>query len=130
MSPIRDDPALGSGSYVLRVLHERGITTKGGRERPQSDSIKDSNFENSCFVEGEIPIEELRLLFGGRRIARIPVQLLRNEGYLLERRPLEAPEGCSRPESHIVCGPPETTSRGEYEAKARRIVRSEEIQII
>jgi hypothetical protein len=92
----------------------------------------DSNYENSCFIEGEISLEELKALpmFDGRKIARIPVRLLRAEGFWLERRPEEAPQNCSNPIAHLVCGPPDAPMRGIYEAKARRIVKSVEIEII
>jgi hypothetical protein len=130
MPPANDDPKIGADERVLRVLHSTWVTTKDGRERPTSDSLKDSNYENSCFLEGEVSLDELRTLFGGRKIARIPVRLLRAEGYWLERRPEEAPENCTNPASHLVCGPPDAPKRGIYEAKARRIVKSEEIEIL
>jgi hypothetical protein len=130
MPPAYDDAGIETNSTVLRVLHEKWVTTKGGRERPTSDSLLDSNYENSCFLEGEITLGELQLLFGGKRIARIPVSLLRAEGYWLERRPDEAPEGCSNPAAHLVCGPPDSPVRGVYEARARRIVRSTEILVL
>jgi hypothetical protein len=130
MAPVNDDQTIGSECAVLRVLLDRWITTKAGRTRPSSDSLLDSNFENSCFVEGEMSLAELRLLFPGRKIARIPVRVLRGEGYCLERRPEEAPEKCSNPSSHVVCGPPDSPIRGVYEAKARRIVKSTDVTIL
>lgn len=130
MPPVIDDPTIGTEGAVLRVLHGKWITTKGGRERPTSDSLLDSNFENSCYVEGEISVDELRLIFDGKRIARIPVKLLRDEGFWLERRPEEAPSGCTCPMAHVVCGPPDSFIRGVYEAKARRIVKSPEIELL
>lgn len=130
MPPKRDDELIGSEGHVLRVLLSRWITMKGGRERPTSDSLKDTNCENSCFVEGEISLEELRSLFGGRRMARIPVRLLRQHGFWLERRPEEAPEGCTCPNSHVVCGPPTPPPRKDYESMSRQIVTSTDIEII
>ena len=130
MSVGADDLTIGPDQAVLRVLKERWVTTKGGRRRPTTDSLMDSNFENSCFVEGEIPIPELQRLFPGQEIARIPVSTLRAQGYWLERRPDEAPEGCIPPESHCVCGPPDTPERGVYEAKARKIVKAPEVEIL
>lgn len=130
MPPAADDPNIGTDTFVLRVLHSKWVTSKGGRERPTTDSLLDSNFENSCFVEKEISLEELRLLFDGKRVARIPVRLLRAEGFWLERRPDEAPEGCTCPAAHLVCGPPNSPIRGEYESKARRIVKSPEVEIL
>lgn len=130
MPPEEDDLSIASDASVLRVLHVRWTTVKGGRERPTTDSLLDSNFENSCFLEGEISLDELRELFDGKKIARIPVRLLRAEGFWLERRPGEAPLRCTKPASHFVCGPPDRPTRGVYEAKARRIVRSEEIELL
>jgi hypothetical protein len=130
MPPASDDASISGDSVVLRVLHPKWVTTKGGRERPTSDSLLDSNYENSCFLEGEISLAELQVLFIGRKIARIPVSLLRAEGFWLERRPGEAPDGCTRPSSHLVCGPPDAPVRGIYEAKARRIVRALGIEIL
>lgn len=72
----------------------------------------------------------MRVLFNGRKIARIPVSLLRAEGFWLERRPEEAPDGCTVPTSHLVCGPPDAPARGIYEAKARRIVNSLEVEVL
>jgi hypothetical protein len=130
MPPRHDDPGLADDAYVLRVLHERWVTTKGGRERPTSDSFLDSNFENSCFLESEISVDDLRLLLGNGRIARIPIRVIRHAGYWLERRPDEAPLGCTHPESHLVCGPPQEIERGAYERASRSIVRSPEIQML
>jgi hypothetical protein len=130
MPPAEDDLRISPEGAVLRVLHERWVTFKGGRERPTTDSLMDSNYENSCFIEGEISLEELHVLFPGRKIARIPVWLLRQEGYWLERRPDEAPEACTNPAAHIVCGPPDSPTRGNYEAKARRIARSPDVRIL
>jgi hypothetical protein len=130
MPPAVDDPSITAESVVLRVLHHKWVTSKGGRERPTSDSLLDSNYENSCFLEGEISLDELKRLFSGRKIARIPVGLLRAEGFWLERRPDEAPEGCTNPAAHLVCGPPDTPVRGIYEAKARRIVKALGVEVL
>jgi hypothetical protein len=130
MAPRHDDPSIANDVTVLRLLHEKWTTMKGGRERPTTDSLTDSSFENSCFVEGEIPFDELVALFPGKKIARIPVRLLRSEGYSLERRPDEAPENCSCPSSHVVCGPLNAIVRGVYEAMARRVVKSPETTIL
>jgi hypothetical protein len=130
MPPRHDDPGLANDGYVLRVLLDRWVTTKGGRERPTSDSFLDSNFENSCFVEGEISQNELRLLLGDRRIARVPVRVIREAGYWLERRADEAPPGCSHPDSHLVCGPPQDIARGPYEKAARSIVKSPDVEVL
>jgi len=130
MPPNADDGEIGNDSYLLRVLHSSWTTLKGGRERPTSDSLLDSNFENSCFVEGEIAMDELRLLFPDKKIARIPVHLIRAHGFIIERRPLEAPNECTVPESHVVIGPQDQIQRGEYERMARTIVKSATVSVI
>lgn len=130
MPPGSDDTTINSDNCVYRVLHDRWVTTKGGRTRPTTDSLTDSNFENSCFVGGEISLEELHRLYPGKKVARIPVSVMRGQGYWLERRPDEAPEGCTVPTSHVVCGPSDSPVRGVYEAKARQIVKSELIIIV
>lgn len=130
MPPAHDDETIQTEAIVLRVLIDRWVTMKGGRERPTTDSMMDSNYENSCFVEGELPLAELQALFPGKRIARIPASLLRAEGFWLDRRPDEAPLGCTNPAAHLVCGPPNMPIRGAYEAMARRIVRSQQIEML
>jgi|ERR1035438_4398588 hypothetical protein len=130
MPPSLDDPNIRGDQALLRVLLTKWVTMKGGHLRPTSDSILDSNFENSCYVEGEISVEELRLLFPGLRIARIPVAVLRREGFAIERRPDEAPEGCTAPEAHVVVGPILAVDRGLYERSARAIVRDPAIEVL
>lgn len=129
MPPSLDDTSVRDDQALLRVLLPKWFTTKGGRPRPTSDSLTDSNFENSCYVEGEMSLEELRTLFPGLRIARIPVALLRQEHFAIERRSDEAPEGCSAPDSHVVVGPIRDFDRGRYERSARAIVRDPSVQV-
>lgn len=129
MPPSLDDPSVRNDQALLRVLLSKWFTTKGGRPRPTSDSLTDSNFENSCFVEGEISVQELRTLFPGLRIARIPVGLLRQQHFAIERRPDEAPQGCSAPESHVVVGPIRDFDRGHYEKSASAIVKDPSVQV-
>lgn len=129
MPPGADDPSIPDEANLLRVLHPRWITFKGGRERPTTDSFKDSNFENSCFVEAEITIEELQRLFPEMNIARVPARVVRATGFAIERRPTEAPENCSNPRSHVVVGPTEEILRTAYEA-IKNIVLSPAIEIV
>jgi len=44
MPPSRDDTDIRNDSVLLRVLPPKWVTVKGGRERPSSDSLLDSNF--------------------------------------------------------------------------------------
>jgi len=130
MPPARDDPGIGDDVSLLRVLYPKWTTVKGGRERPTSDSLLDSNFENSCFVDGEIEINELQGLFPGLKIARIPAAVVRREGFLVERRPVEAPPGCTVPDSHVIVGPAAALERGDYERAARNIVKDRSVTLI
>jgi hypothetical protein len=130
MAPRLDDPDIADGAFVLRALHDKWVVMKEGQERPRSDSFTDSTYENSFFIEGEISADELRQLTGFTRIVRVPVRLLRAVGYLVERRPDEAPDGCTRPESHVVAGPPETMTRKQYERASRSIATSPEIELV
>ncbi len=130
MPTSRDDLSVGPDKNLLRVLWPKWSTTKGGRERPTSDSLLDSNFENSCFVEGEISVEDVQRLFPGLKVARIPVWLAREQEFAVERRPEEAPEQCPVRDSHVVVGPLAAIDRGEYEKRARAIVKSAAVEII
>ena len=130
MPPAEDDQEIPDAAVLLRVLPAKWVTTKGGRERPTSDSMLDSNFENSCFIDGEIGEAELRTLFPECKIARIAASVVRREGYAIERRPTESPEHCSNPRAHVVTGPISPLDRGAYERAARQIVKDPSIQIM
>jgi len=130
MPPSRDDVQIGNDLFVLRVLWPKWTAVKGGRERPTSDSLLDSNFENSCFVEGELSVADVQQLFPMLKIARIPVSVLRREGFAIERRPNEAPPGCPVSEAHVVVGPLSELSRGDYERIARNVVKDAAVKVI
>ena len=74
MPPSRDDLEISDDASLLRVLLAKWITMKSGRQRPTSDSLMDSNFENSCFVEGEITLIEVQDVSQPehRKVARRP----------------------------------------------------------
>jgi hypothetical protein len=130
MPPSRDDLGIPDDALLLRVLLAKWITTKGGRQRPTSDSLLDSNFENSCFVEGEISVVDVQLLFPILSIARLRAGLIRHEGFAIERRPDEAPSHCSNPRAHVVIGPVTPLDRGRYERAARTIVKDPSVMIL
>jgi hypothetical protein len=146
MGPVRDEQDIRADGRLYRVvLSSRYLTSKGGRERPTSDWLKDSNYENSCFVEGEISLDEIYRLFSTEypemRTVVMPVSLIRGEGFWIERRPDEAPDGCSNPRSHVVIGPParrngealENDDRqrwSSYEKVGKRIVTSHGVDIL
>jgi hypothetical protein len=130
MPPLLDDERIAGDAFLLRALLPKWSIVKAGRERPTSDSLLDSNFENSCFVEGELSVAQVQLMFPGLKLARLPVSVVRREGFALERRPEEAPPGCPAPEAHLVIGPLRELERGDYEGRARRIVKDPSVQVI
>lgn len=130
MPPRSDAIDIGSEQYLLRVLKPQWIVLENGRHRPTSDALTDSNYENSCFVEGEITLEELRGLFPGNKFAKIPVLVIREAGFFIQRVPEEAPAGCSNPHSHVHIGPPEVVRRLEYQRQAKKIVKHPNVSII
>ncbi len=98
--------------------------------RLTSDSLLESNFEASFFVEGEVSIEEIQRLFPGKRLAIIAAAILRNAGFWIERRPDEAPDGLSRPEAHVVVGPPREIPKNKYVRACRQVVKNPAIEVI
>lgn len=145
MPPHDDDAGISDQTYVLRAL-PNWVTLDNGRERPKSEAFFDSSFENSCFVEGEISIDDIVafLLAHARReedhrlieqiekglaFARIPVSVIRANGFIIERRPDEAP-GCANPAAHVVVGPPAEIRRKVYERAAKAIVKHPQTAII
>jgi hypothetical protein len=130
MPPSREDDQIGNDLFLLRVLWPKWGVVKGGRERPTSDSLLDSNFENSCFVKSDLPVSEVQLLFPDKKIARLPVYVVRRESFAIERRPDEAPPGCVEPRAHVVIGPLAALQRGDYERCARNIVKDAAVQVI
>jgi len=145
MPPHVDDAGITNESYVLRAL-PNWVTIDNGRERPKSEALTDSNYENSCFLEGAISIgdivaflldharreEDHRLIEqieSGLAFARIPVSVIRENGFIVERRPDEAPE-CANPAAHVIVGPPEEIRRKVYERAAKAIVKHPQTAII
>ena len=145
MPPHADDQGIANDQFLLRAL-PNWITSKEGRERPKSESLTDSSYENSCFVEGEITPEQIiafllvqarlqqddalvREIGKGLPLARIPVSIVREAGFIIERRPEEA-VGCANPAAHVVVGPPTEIRRKDYARAAKRIVKDERIVII
>ena|ERR1700731_5139749 len=130
MPPRKDDVDVTSKQFLLRVLKPKWTTTKDGKERPTKDSLTDTNYENSCFIEGEISLEEIGRLFPGLKVAKFPVSAMREAGFVVERAPEEAPLGCSNPRSHVHVGPTASIRRLAYEKAAKSIVTSEEVDIL
>jgi hypothetical protein len=126
-----DDASVTGDQHLIRVLLPKWTVVKNGRERPTSDSLLDSNYENSCFVEEEVGLGWVQQAFPGRKVGRLPVIVVRRKGFSIERRPGDAPRGCPTPEAHVVVGPIPVPDRwGEYEGKARSIVKDAAVEII
>ncbi len=130
MPPHADALDIGEEQYLLRILKPKWTVLENDRERPTKEALTDTNYENSCFVEGEISADEIEQLFPGLKVARLPVQVVRESGFIIERRPDEAPNQCSNPRSHVVVGPSTEIRRLEYERLAKRVVKNERVTIL
>lgn len=134
MPPRADDVAsVRNECRLVRVLVRESwlqADKETGNMRPTSDSLLDSNFEASFLVQGEVSIDEIQLLFPGKRLAIITAAALRDAGFWIERRPDEAPDGLSRPEAHVVVGPPREIPRNQYTRACRQVVKNPAIEVI
>lgn len=145
MPPREDDRAIDNDKRLWRALPD-WVTAKEGHERPKSESLTDSSYENSCFLESEITLEEIvayllagaqqqghdklmKLIEEGLPFALIPVGVIREAGFIVERRPEEA-EGCANPNAHVVVGPAAEIRRKDYERAAKKIVKHETVAIV
>jgi hypothetical protein len=136
MAPQVDDAGIGNDQWLLRALLRKWITTKGGRERPSSESF-DSTYETSCFLEAEISLEDVRAYLvaelgehaAGLAFARIPVAAVREAGFAVERRPEEA-VGCANPAAHVVIGPIGQMPPKDYLRAAKAIVTDLRVTIV
>jgi hypothetical protein len=121
---IIDDPGIPDGTIVLRVLLEGWISETNNRIRPNSLALLDSNYENSCFISNDVSLSELQRLFPGQPVVGIPVEVMRRNGFSVERRPNECPEDYrGNRDDHVVVGPPESCGRKEYHRKSQAIVK-------
>src|ERR1700722_2562466 len=124
--PIQDDPTIPAEAILWRALIERWVLVSPEKSRPTSDSLLDSNGENSCFVSGGCTLEERRRLFPeAHRFVQLPVRVLRENGYGVERRPEECPSDYpGNSTDHVVVGPTDEISLKEYVRRAKRIVKN------
>jgi len=134
MPPKEDDrPSIPDDRRLVRVAIRESwiqVDKNTGQLRPTSDSLLESNFEASCFIQGEVPIEEIQRLFPQKRLYIVTAGVLREAGFFIERRPDEAPDGLSRPEAHVVVGPPTEIARNNYTRSCRAVVKNPAIEII
>ncbi len=137
MPPHAHDENITDDIYLLRALQRDWIVTEQDRERPTSEALTDSSYENSCFMENEISIEDIHRFLAEQSaafreeiaFARIPVAVVRASGFAIERRPEEA-QGSSNPNAHVVVGPIVPPGRKQYSKIARGIVKDLSITII
>jgi hypothetical protein len=134
MAPAADDPTIPSTARLMRVLWGKWscIDKKTGMVRPTSDSMTDSNLENSTYIDalGESNVPEMQRLNPGLRIGIFTAELLRRNGYSLERRPAEADLRVGNPNSHVVTGPRDVGVGRVYERRAKAIVTDPSVQVI
>lgn len=120
--PLQNDASIGDNAVLLRVLHDNWIYRDGERRRPTKQAFMDGNTgEVSCFIDGPGVREEIRRMFPGREIAAVRAQVVRDSGFVIERRPADCGNFRGAPDSHVVIGPPVQLRRLECERCAHRI---------
>ncbi len=121
---IVDDATISNQTIVFRILLDGWVSIVANRIRPNSLALLDSNFENSCFISNDQSFTELQRLFPGQPVAGIPVEVLRTNGFVVERRPGECPTDYQgNPDDHVVVGPPAPCSRKIYQRGSQAIVK-------
>jgi len=119
-----DDSTILNNDVLLRILLEDWIKKTETGSRPNALALFDSNFENSCFISNAQSLSELQRLFPGLPVAGIPVEVIRTNGFVIERRPDECPvDYAGDRNDHVVVGPPEPCGRKEYQRMCRAIVK-------
>jgi hypothetical protein len=120
--PLQDDVTVPNDATLLRALYKDWITREGPTRRPTSHAFMDAIFETSLFVNSPEVAIELRRIFVGLEIASISVGVVREIGFVIERRPTECPDDfrCN-PGCHVVIGPPREMARKEYQRRTRTI---------
>jgi len=122
---IADDATIPNNNVLLRILLDDWIKKTATGSRPNSLALFDSNFENSCFISNAQSLSELQRLFPGLPVAGIPVDIIRANGFVVERRPTECPEDYAGDRNdHVVVGPPEPCGRKEYQRMCQAIVKN------
>jgi hypothetical protein len=129
--PLHDDATIPDDALLLRALPHGWTTTKGGRYRPASHAFLEVRGEVSLFVDGPGVLDEVRRIFPGLEIASVSASVIRRKGLVIERRPLESPEGflCD-PICHVVVGPNEQLQRPELERRYRSLAKDPAVTIL
>jgi hypothetical protein len=128
--PLNDDATIPDDAILLRVLTKDWITTEHERRRPTSHAFRDANAETSCFIDSQVTRTELMKLFPGFEVAAVQARVFRANGFALERRPDEVPEGFAGDrQSHVVVGPTQPCTRNVQTRMARAVVQDEQVTI-
>jgi hypothetical protein len=131
--PLQDDQTIAPDAVLLRVLRNDPNWTRidGGQIRPTKLAFFSVNQEISYFVDGPGMCAELERIFPGNKVARIPVSVIREQGFAIERRPGECPEDfqCDRG-SHVVAGPVTEMTRNLHQRHARCIANHPEVIVM
>lgn len=131
--PLRDDATIPNSAVLLRVLIDDANwrTQENGRYRPSSLAFFSTNQDVSYFLDVPGVVDELNRIFAGFEIASIPASVIREAGFVIERRPGECPEDfrCDRT-CHVVAGPIESLERKVHQKRARQIAKHPAVTII
>lgn len=130
-----DDQTVPPDAVLFRVLRQdpNWTTNKGGRIRPASLAFFSTEQEISYFLDSPGMLAELRRIFPGHQIARVPALVIRAAGFAIERRP--DPDDCPVDfrcdrACHVVAGPPTEITRKEFQRAASAIAKNAEVTII
>ncbi len=132
--PLQDDVSIPHDAMLYRVLPKPSwIKTEGETRRPSSIAFYEARGEVSYFVDGPGMLAEVRRIFPGMEIARVPASVLRSTevGFVIERRPADCPEDfhCD-PANHVVAGPSAEITRNEFQRRARRVAKHTDVTIV
>ena len=130
--PLHDDQTIADDAILYRVLpHPNWVKVDAGVTRPSSIAFFECRQEVSFFVDGPGILSELRRIFPGAPIAKVPAAILREKGLAIERRPGECGDDFNGdPASHVVVGPAEQIQPNLYEKRARSIAKHPDVGIV
>ena len=130
---IRDDSGIPIDAVAWRALIRRWVTTTPEGHRQTSDCF-DSELhrrETSCFLVTDDMLGGVsELIPDAYAFAGFPVQVLRSNGFGVERRPEECPSNyAGNRADHVVVGPIEDISKKEYVRRTKSIVRNPQVRL-
>jgi hypothetical protein len=129
--PVVNDASITDDTLLLRVLRPDWICLKNGRYRPESLAFTDGRSgEVSCFIASEGVEAEVRRMFPGHKIAAVPARVVRQSGFVIQRRPGECEGFNADPTAHVVIGCDVQVPKKQYERCARAIAVHAETTIL